>query len=182
MGRHLTITDDRGDEHPVIHIATDRLPADKTRRRSFRLERPEDHESDLEAAFRIGGQVRWWEHHQWSAVRVLVSWLWPIGWLSLLVFAAMTWVSLGTGGTALVVTAALCWIGWSLTLGRAKALRERARLASLPPVCLACMADLTGVGPEPDGCTVCPECGAAWRLAASHLDPPDRATPSHPAG
>jgi len=32
--------------------------------------------------------------------------------------------------------------------------------------CGACTFSLAGLGPEPDGCTVCPECGAAWKLGA----------------
>ena len=43
-------------------------------------------------------------------------------------------------------------------------LRHRAELAELPPVCLACMQDLSGLAPQDDGCVVCPECGAAWRV------------------
>lgn len=31
--------------------------------------------------------------------------------------------------------------------------------------CAACAFDLSGLAPEPDGCTVCPECGGAWDLA-----------------
>jgi len=178
VGCDLTITDDRGDEHPVVRIEPRRLPADKARRRSFRLERPEDHESDLEAAFRIGGRVRQWEHTNWSAVRVITLSLRQVSWLGLIAVAATTWANLGAGGAALVFAAMLCWIGFSLTLGRAKALRERGRLASLPPVCLACITDLTGVGPDTDGCTTCPECGAAWRLARDA--PP--ASPAPPDG
>ena len=30
--------------------------------------------------------------------------------------------------------------------------------------CAACAYELRGVEPESDGCTVCPECGAGWRL------------------
>lgn len=30
--------------------------------------------------------------------------------------------------------------------------------------CGSCNYDLAGLEPEPDGCRVCPECGAAWRL------------------
>ncbi len=30
--------------------------------------------------------------------------------------------------------------------------------------CASCGHDLAGCTPEADGCTVCPECGAAWRL------------------
>ncbi len=31
-------------------------------------------------------------------------------------------------------------------------------------LCLCCGYDLSGSNPASDGCTVCPECGAAWRL------------------
>jgi hypothetical protein len=34
--------------------------------------------------------------------------------------------------------------------------------------CLACGYDVRGVPPESDGCTVCPECGAAWRFLTSN--------------
>ncbi len=30
--------------------------------------------------------------------------------------------------------------------------------------CTCCGYPLEGLTPEPDGCTVCPECGAAWRM------------------
>ncbi len=31
-------------------------------------------------------------------------------------------------------------------------------------LCPSCAYNMDGVEPESDGCTVCPECGAAWRL------------------
>ena len=31
-------------------------------------------------------------------------------------------------------------------------------------ICPSCRYNLDGTSPESDGCTVCPECGAAWRL------------------
>lgn len=35
--------------------------------------------------------------------------------------------------------------------------------------CASCGYLIEGCPPhEPDGCTICPECGAAWRLSASH--------------
>jgi len=34
-------------------------------------------------------------------------------------------------------------------------------------LCPTCDAPLKGYVPDPDGCTVCPECGAAWRLPAT---------------
>lgn len=39
------------------------------------------------------------------------------------------------------------------------------------PLCLGCEYVLRGIPPEPDGCTVCPECGAAWRLTSMSPDP-----------
>lgn len=30
--------------------------------------------------------------------------------------------------------------------------------------CPSCAYNLTGVTPDPDDCTTCPECGAAWKL------------------
>lgn len=39
------------------------------------------------------------------------------------------------------------------------------------PRCPACATDLGNGEPEPDGCTVCPECGAAWRLPADANNP-----------
>ena len=32
-------------------------------------------------------------------------------------------------------------------------------------ICPHCAHGIGGIPPEPDGCTVCPECGAAWRVA-----------------
>ena len=41
--------------------------------------------------------------------------------------------------------------------------------------CGGCTFSLAGLNPEPDGCTVCPECGAAWRLpSADAADPHTR--------
>lgn len=37
--------------------------------------------------------------------------------------------------------------------------------------CPSCSYRLRGVPPEPDGCTVCPECGAAWRLPDEEIAP-----------
>ncbi len=70
---------------------------------------------------------------------------------------------------------------WHLVLGRSfLASRGWASFpkgsACLPrhDFCAACYNDLRTLAPDPDGCTVCPECGAAWRLGA--------ATPEGPPG
>ncbi len=48
--------------------------------------------------------------------------------------------------------------------------RMRAECATLPPGCLCCAYDLAGVPTAHDGCTVCPECGAAWDFDAMDTD------------
>lgn len=46
---------------------------------------------------------------------------------------------------------------------RRRTTRMRRELPTLPPACLACRYELAGIPPaDSDGCTVCPECGAAW--------------------
>lgn len=36
-----------------------------------------------------------------------------------------------------------------------------------PSICAVCSYDLASGSPDTDGCTLCPECGAAWRLDAA---------------
>ena len=63
------------------------------------------------------------------------------------------------GAAAAIVTAVVIWAVGSRTFARAAAshcLRER--------ICPSCGYRLDGLTPESDGCTVCPECAAAWRV------------------
>ncbi len=66
---------------------------------------------------------------------------------------------------ALAIALVLRWLRpWLLGIvrpGRAAQTRSRFVDALL---CPACAHDLKGVPPRDDGCTVCPECGAAWRV------------------
>ncbi len=43
--------------------------------------------------------------------------------------------------------------------------RRAARAFAWTGICPSCFADLTKATPEPDGCALCPGCGAAWRLS-----------------
>lgn len=56
---------------------------------------------------------------------------------------------------------------WTLLLlwfvGYLRVRRSRARRR--PGHCAACNYSLLGLAREPDGCRICPECGAAWRRA-----------------
>lgn len=61
----------------------------------------------------------------------------------------------------------LCGAAWLVPLQYAKARdRWRARIhARFSPVCPCCEYDLAGLEREDDGCVVCSECGAAWRVS-----------------
>jgi hypothetical protein len=45
--------------------------------------------------------------------------------------------------------------------------------------CASCGYSLRGLTPQPDGCTVCPECASAWKLEAMPKSP--QSTPAQPA-
>lgn len=73
---------------------------------------------------------------------------------------AVSWI---LGFLAIIGLLRLVWV-----LDRRRDLRERLQLQSLPHACLACGYELDGLSVEPDGCTVCPECGSAWRFPIEH--------------
>ncbi|MEM9167145.1 MAG: cytochrome C oxidase subunit IV family protein [Planctomycetota bacterium] len=47
--------------------------------------------------------------------------------------------------------------------------------------CASCAFDLSNLLPQPDGCTVCPECNAAWRLPEHTKQESSDARPPRPA-
>lgn len=46
-----------------------------------------------------------------------------------------------------------------------------ARVYAHAGYCGSCGHDLAGILPEQDGCSVCPECGSAWRVGALNHEP-----------
>lgn len=61
------------------------------------------------------------------------------------------------------------WTGWRMR-------RRVARAIITEGHCATCGYAIEGLVPEVDGCTVCPECGSAWRLSpAPEPESPDRA-------
>ncbi|MEZ6319064.1 MAG: hypothetical protein R3B49_09985 [Phycisphaerales bacterium] len=80
------------------------------------------------------------------------------------------WMGLGFPDLWLIIIAAL-FAGVSTTIIFVVQERLSHRLDDAPWLtCLVCGYVLIHLEPEPDGCTVCPECGAAW-----HYKPPDPA-------
>ena len=63
----------------------------------------------------------------------------------------------------------MCSLGWQLgpVLTRRSRIRYARRITTAmmqEGLCLACAYDLCGLKVDTDGCVVCPECGAAWRV------------------
>ncbi len=55
------------------------------------------------------------------------------------------------------------------------AIRHRRKLAEAAldaGLCAQCLYRVKGLRPEPDGCTLCPECGSAWRVFEPAADRP----------
>jgi hypothetical protein len=85
--------------------------------------------------------------------------------------AAAAWLAtrrLGWGLIHVISVAGLALVGLCLLSFR------RRRIASIAAVaaaytgrghCASCAYNLNRLPPEPDGCVICPECGAAWRLS-----------------
>ncbi len=88
-----------------------------------------------------------------SSVVLIGAWLWGLG--GSLGWFLMVFVLVPCSGLVLV------WQGRLVLAARARWWVKR----RLPhQQCAACEFSLAGLAPEPDGCTVCPECGAAWKL------------------
>jgi hypothetical protein len=71
----------------------------------------------------------------------------------------------GSWVVALFIAAFLLWVPLLLSILRSSFLDELSAGKLLIQQCGACGYELGGTATERDGCRVCPECGAAWRLA-----------------
>jgi hypothetical protein len=65
----------------------------------------------------------------------------------------------------IILPTATAYLTWRLTLGavRRRCFRRLSSMYLSTGRCPACHDSLAALNIEPDGCTVCPECGAAWR-------------------
>lgn len=110
-----------------------------------------------------------------SVVTRLVGWGVLAAACVLLLYAGVGALRSGDSGKALLMFAfvpPVIGLGliWRSQM-RAALHRLEARRAALPPVCPSCRYDLAGLSPEGDGCVVCPECGAAWKVGNALASP-----------
>ena len=78
-------------------------------------------------------------------------WRDPVSWTEqvlVLPFAALSWI----------------WFLWWKGCCELASRRWVLALRDAVPVCASCGYDMRGLPSDPDGCTLCPECGAAWKL------------------
>lgn len=91
----------------------------------------------------------------------------PVQWVA-------AWIRHGDPGLGIqIMLAPLYLIGFGLPMGYIASARmwrstAHARDAMLDyDLCPHCAHGLGGIPAEPDGCTVCPECGASWRFTTA---------------
>lgn len=70
----------------------------------------------------------------------------------------------GNALAAIAFGVGFTWCGWNLLTQFHGSPRKVGRVLLAHRRCVQCAYDLAGCKPDPDGCTVCPECGSAWRL------------------
>ncbi len=97
-----------------------------------------------------------------------------VGWGAIGVFCAgLLWFGAlaGLGGEIGRAVVLLAFVPFLLAVGLAWRQQLRAELRKLeaerlrlPAICPSCRYDLAGLPADPDGCLVCAECGAAWKL------------------
>ena len=93
--------------------------------------------------------------------------------LSMIMLESVMWVTVGNEPPQWLAIPMVPWavlFFWWLSRSAARAmvcnmLRER--------VCAACQYEMGEIPASEDGCTVCPECGGAWRLPATPGSQPD---------
>lgn len=84
----------------------------------------------------------------------------------------LTLIALSTRSTprllTLLVTASLVWTIAKVVFGLLRVATPEEAVAPFLARrrCPSCAYDLSETPPDPDGCTTCPECGAAWRIPA----------------
>lgn len=87
----------------------------------------------------------------------------PLG-LAIRRIAGPGWVNIALTALAVFALLFVAALPFAVLVVR-RSKRKRLSQLSKTQACLACGYSLKNLPIEPDGCTICPECGAAWRLA-----------------
>jgi len=157
------IRDDRGSERRVETDIPPRQVWYWAMGRSFKEFDPSDGTTDAQRSMTIQrrllkGAQPFWHHGDLLKAILLLGVIPLVGAVVLALLGQPPALALSLAG----VTAA--FLGVPILCHRGEGVRDRHLIASLPPACVVCGYDLTGMAAEGDGCTVCPECGGAWRL------------------
>jgi len=156
----MKITDDRGQAHEVSRIAA--LPTDLINRADRR------HEIMRQLEKKTMKNVVLTE----TIGMLLISAPFLLGWYGFVQGIRSSWsigyllfsFVVGVFGVVLLIAA----ITRPKTLHREinRLGKELDLIRRTDESCLVCRYSLYGLQPESDGCTVCPECGGAWRIQA----------------
>lgn len=77
-----------------------------------------------------------------------------------LIVISLAFVFTGLFGILIAGGAFLIWMLWWFVAGRQQAAESYVALGR----CASCTYEMVGLPVEADGCAVCPECGAAWKV------------------
>jgi hypothetical protein len=110
-----------------------------------------------------------------SIYREARRWSWAnVGWLllacAIAAVAGRFLLAVFPGPRTVMATPLLAAIAYVImrftryNAARKRALQQQVRQVLRSGVCPACDYPLRGIPPASDGCTLCPECAAAWRL------------------
>jgi len=117
--------------------------------------------------------------------RMLAVFAWIAGVTLVLGCAGVVLMLPGTSGTVVLLylgmLGTVVWIvRWRRSRSPLRLLDSFARRDTLlaAGLCASCAYSIDGIPPAPDGCAVCPECGAAWKLPhpATTTSPPHTTT------
>ena len=78
----------------------------------------------------------------------------------------------GLVAALLLVNAVVQTLAWRRAPASRAAVDYLVQMAKASCLCASCGYNLRNLPTEPDHCTLCPECGAAWRLPTTPNAPP----------
>jgi len=100
-------------------------------------------------------------HFAWVVLGLIgaLFWLMPLAYIAASWVLSVLHVRSDIGAAVIGYATVGLWV-WLIGIPVLKRLSDR--IHRYENRCLACGYELRGLSAEPDGCSVCPECGAAW--------------------